>query len=121
MANILIVDDSSSMRKMVVFTLDRDGSHTLTDCVDGAKALQVAQTQKFDLIITDLNMPNMNGLEFATALRAKVEYKFTPILVLTTESSAEVKQQGRQAGVTGWLVKPFNPDQLVNVVNKVLA
>lgn len=120
MAKILIVDDSASMRQMVSFTLKRDGEHTVTDCADGQQALQAVQSQKFDLVITDLNMPKMNGLELSKALRGRPDYRFTPILVLTTESSQEIKQQGRQVGVTGWLVKPFNPDQLVSVVKKVL-
>lgn len=120
MAKILIVDDSASMRQMVSFTLKRDGEHTVTDSADGQQALQAVQRQKFDLVITDLNMPKMNGLELSKALRARPDYRFTPILVLTTESSQEIKQQGRQVGVTGWLVKPFNPDQLVSVVKKVL-
>ncbi|OUR64074.1 response regulator [Methylophaga sp. 42_25_T18] len=121
MANILIVDDSNSMRQMVSFTLKQAGGHTLTESADGQQGLQAVKSQQFDLIITDMNMPNMDGMEFAKAVRARKEYKFTPILVLTTESSPEVKQQGREVGVTGWIVKPFNPDQLGTVVKKVLA
>jgi len=121
MANILIVDDSNSMRQMVSFTLKQVGGHTLTECADGQHGLKAVQSQQFDLIITDMNMPNMNGMEFSKAVRARPDYKFTPILVLTTESSPEVKQQGREVGVTGWIVKPFNPDQLAAVVKKVLA
>ncbi|MBL4638756.1 MAG: response regulator [Proteobacteria bacterium] len=121
MANILIVDDSNSMRQMVSFTLKQAGGHTLTESGDGQQGLQAVSRQQFDLIITDMNMPIMNGMEFAKEVRARADYKFTPILVLTTESSAEIKQQGREVGVTGWIVKPFNPDQLAAVVKKVLG
>lgn len=121
MANILIVDDSASMRQMISFTLKQTGVHTVKESIDGKHGLQAVQSEKFDLIITDMNMPNMNGMDFSKALRARSDYKFVPILVLTTESSPELKQQGRETGVTGWIVKPFNPDQLVKVVQKVLG
>jgi two-component system chemotaxis response regulator CheY len=120
MAEVLIVDDSKSMRQMVNFTLSRDSKYNVTEAEDGAQALTVATSQKFDLIITDMNMPVMNGIEFVRSLRAKPEYKFTPILMLTTESSPETKQKGREVGLTGWLVKPFNPEQLMKVIQKVL-
>ncbi len=120
MAKVLIVDDSSSMRQMVSFTLKRAG-HEISEAEDGVQALKVAQADRFDLVITDMNMPNMNGLEFTKQLRASTAYKFTPILVLTTEASPELKQQGRAAGATGWLVKPFDPNKLSATVEKVLA
>lgn len=120
MANILAVDDSASMRQMVTFTLKGDG-HTVTDAADGKQALDFAAKQKFDLVLTDVNMPVMDGLALTKELRQLPAYKFTPILVLTTEAGGDKKQAGRQAGATGWLVKPFNPDQLLKTVAKVLG
>ena len=119
MANILAVDDSASMRQMVVFALKSAG-YTVSEAADGKQALSIAQTKSFDLVITDVNMPNMDGLTLTKELRKLQAYKFTPILVLTTEASAEKKQQGRVAGATGWLVKPFNPEQLLATVAKVV-
>jgi len=119
MAKILAVDDSASMRQMVAFTLKGAG-HTVTDAADGKQALDIAKTQSFDLVLTDVNMPVMDGLVLTKNLRALSEYRFTPILVLTTEASIEKKQEGRAAGATGWLVKPFNPEQLLATVKKVL-
>jgi len=120
MANILAVDDSSSMRQMVTFTLKGAG-HQVTEAADGQEALNKAKSQQFDLIITDVNMPVMDGITFIKNLRTEVNYKFTPMLMLTTESSSDKKAQGKAAGATGWIVKPFNPDQLLNTVNKVLG
>lgn len=120
MANILAVDDSASMRQMVAFTLKGAG-HTVTDAVDGKQALDLAKTQTFDLVLTDVNMPVMDGIALTKELRALPDYRFTPILVLTTEAGMEKKQQGRAAGATGWLVKPFNPEQLLATVRKVLG
>ena len=120
MANILAVDDSSSMRQMVAFTLKGAG-HNVTEAVDGQDALNKAKSQQFDLIVTDVNMPVMDGIEFIRNLRGEANYKFTPMLMLTTESSMDKKTAGKAAGATGWIVKPFNPDQLLNTVNKVLG
>jgi two-component system chemotaxis response regulator CheY len=120
MANILAVDDSASMRQMVAFTLKGAG-HTVTDAADGQQALNIAKTGNFDLVLTDVNMPVMDGLTLTRQLRALPNYRFTPILVLTTEAGAEKKSEGRAAGATGWLVKPFNPDQLLATVKKVLG
>jgi len=120
MAKILAVDDSASMRQMVAFTLKAAG-HTVTDAADGSEALAIAKTQSFDLVLTDVNMPVMNGLELTKNLRALPPYRFTPILVLTTEAGMDKKQEGRAAGATGWLVKPFNPDQLLATIKKVLG
>lgn len=120
MANILAVDDSASMRQMVSFTLKGDG-HKVTDAADGKQALALAAQQKFDLVLTDVNMPVMDGLALTKELRQLPAYRFTPILVLTTEAGGDKKQAGRQAGATGWLVKPFNPDQLLKTVAKVLG
>ena len=120
MANILAVDDSVSMRQMVAFTLKSTG-HSVTDACDGKQALEIAKMQTFDLVLTDVNMPIMDGLSLTKALRLIPEYHFTPILILTTESSTDKKQEGRAAGATGWLVKPFNPEQLLATVKKVLG
>jgi two-component system chemotaxis response regulator CheY len=116
---ILTVDDSTSIRQMVGFTLKQAG-YEVTEAQDGKEGLARAQAGIADLIITDLNMPNMNGIEMITAIRQLPQYKFTPILMLTTESDESKKQAGRTAGATGWIVKPFNPDQLLKVIQKVL-
>lgn len=120
MANILIVDDSASMRNMVSATLQSVG-HDVKDAGDGEAALNQAQSGQFDAVITDLNMPVMNGIELVKSLRALPNYKYTPILLLTTESSSDKKSEGKQAGATGWLVKPFNPEKLLATVDKVLG
>lgn len=120
MASILAVDDSASMRQMVSFTLKGAG-YEVVEAVDGVQALNTARTRKFNLVITDVNMPNMDGISLIKELRALPNYKFTPLLMLTTESSPEKKQQGKAAGATGWIVKPFNPDQLLGTVKKVLG
>ena len=120
MAQILAVDDSASIRQMVIFTLKGAG-HTVTEANDGAQGLAKAKTAKFDVIISDVNMPNMDGLTMIRELRKLPQCKFTPILMLTTEAGGDKKAEGRAAGATGWIVKPFNPDKLLAVVNKVLA
>ncbi len=120
MANILAVDDSSSMRQMVSFTLKGAG-HNVVEAQDGQDALNKAKSQQFDLIVTDVNMPVMDGITFIKNLRAEANYKFTPMLMLTTESAADKKAEGKAAGATGWIVKPFNPDQLIKTINKVLG
>lgn len=120
MTKILAVDDSASMRQMVTFTLKSAG-FDVTDASDGDVALKIAQTQSFDVVISDVNMPNMDGLSLCKELRNLPNFKFTPILMLTTESSSDKKQEGRAVGATGWIVKPFNPDQLLATVNKVIG
>ncbi len=120
MARILAVDDSAAMRQMVGITLTGAGHH-VEQAVDGVQALQIAERQKFDLVITDVNMPNMDGITLVRELRARAGYRFVPLLVLTTEATVERKQQGKAAGATGWLVKPFNPDRLLATVSKVLS
>jgi len=120
MARILVVDDSASMRQMVAFTL-KGATHEVVEAADGVEALASAKRGSFDLVITDVNMPNMDGITLTKELRALPNYRFTPILTLTTESSAEKKMAGKQAGATGWLVKPFNPDQLLATAKKVLG
>ena len=120
MASILAVDDSASMRQMVSFTLKGAG-YDVTEAKDGQEALQIAKTGKFNLVITDINMPNMDGITLISELRKLPEFKVTPLLMLTTESADDKKQAGKQAGATGWIVKPFNPDQLLRVIRRALA
>lgn len=117
---ILICDDSNSMRQMVKFTLTSAG-YTVTEASDGMAGFQSAKLQQFDLVITDLNMPNLTGLQLTSQLRTLPNYKTTPILLLTTEHTDEKKAQGRAAGATGWLVKPFEPKGLLDVVAKVIG
>lgn len=119
MAKILAVDDSASMRQMVSFTLKGAG-HEVVEAVDGVDALAKAKTTKFDLVISDVNMPNMDGITLIAELRSLPAFKFTPMLMLTTESAGDKKQQGKAAGATGWIVKPFNPDQLLATIGKVI-
>ncbi|NDF11994.1 MAG: response regulator [Proteobacteria bacterium] len=114
----LTVDDSKTMRDMVSFTLKSAG-YEVMEAEDGKHALTVLGSSKVDIIITDLNMPNMNGLELIRQLRQSPEHKFTPILMLTTEADDSKKGEGKAAGATGWIVKPFNPEKLVEVVKKV--
>ena len=120
MAHILVVDDSNTMRQMVCFTLTGVG-HTAVEAENGVAALKLAQNDKFNLVIADVNMPEMNGIDLVRALRGLPAYKFIPILMLTTESQVEKKQEGKAAGATGWIVKPFNPEALLSVLGKVLA
>jgi two-component system, chemotaxis family, chemotaxis protein CheY len=116
---ILTVDDSSTMRQMISFTL-KGANFEVIEAGDGVEALEVAKGKKLSLIITDVNMPRMDGITLVARLRALPEFKFTPILVLTTESDASMKQKGKEAGATGWIVKPFSPEKLLDVVNKVI-
>lgn len=120
MAQILAVDDSASMRQMVAFTLKGAG-HSVTEAADGKEALNLAKSTKFDLVLSDVNMPNMDGIALTKELRSLPEFKFTPILILTTEAGMDKKQDGKAAGATGWIVKPFNPDQLLATIKKVLG
>lgn len=120
MATILAVDDSASMRQMVAFTLKGAG-YNVVEAVDGLDALNKAKTQAFDCVVTDVNMPNKDGIELIRDLRALPNYKFTPMLMLTTEAGTDKKQQGKDAGATGWIVKPFNPDQLLKTIKKVMG
>ncbi|MDP3858381.1 MAG: response regulator [Stagnimonas sp.] len=117
---ILAVDDSASMRQMVAFTLQAAGFE-VAEAEDGAVALDLAQKEKFKLVLADVNMPNMDGLTLVKQLRTLPDYKFTPLLMLTTESTPEKKAEGKAAGATGWLVKPFNPEQLIATIRKVIG
>jgi two-component system chemotaxis response regulator CheY len=116
---ILTVDDSASVRQMVRFTLS-DAGYTVVEAVDGQDAL-TKLTSSVNLIITDLNMPNLDGIGLIRTVRSNPAFKGLPILMLTTESQAERKQEGRSAGATGWIVKPFTTQQILAVVKKVLG
>ena len=119
MRSILAVDDSPSMRQMVSYALENAGYEVVL-ANDGVHALEVAQTTPVRLVITDVNMPNMDGITLVRKLRRLPEYKIVPILILTTESSKEKKMLGKEAGATGWIVKPFDPEQLINTLQRVL-
>jgi two-component system chemotaxis response regulator CheY len=119
MKTVLAVDDSATMREMVALVLESAG-YRVIEAEDGVKGLDRARAAPVDLVITDQNMPNMDGITLVRALRELSEYKSVPILLLTTESSDSMKSQGRAAGATGWLVKPFDPATLLEVVQKVL-
>ena len=114
----LVVDDSFTMRNMVSLALKEQNFDVVT-AEDGKDALKVSTGKKFDVIITDINMPNMNGFELLEKLRSMEEFKFTPILVLTTEGGDDKKKEGKRLGATGWIVKPFNPQTLIATINKV--
>lgn len=119
-ARILIVDDSASMRQMIAFALDT-GGYEVVQAEDGQVGLDRARAERFAAVVTDVNMPNMDGISLIRALRQLPDYRFTPLLMLTTESGTDKKQEGKAAGATGWLVKPFNPEQLLATVRKVLS
>jgi two-component system chemotaxis response regulator CheY len=117
---VLAVDDSASIRQMVSFTLKSAG-YDVVEAVDGMDGLEKAKAKGVNLVLTDQNMPRMDGLTLIKSLRAMPQYAATPILMLTTESSDAMKSQGRAAGATGWLVKPFDPQKLIEVVRKVIG
>jgi len=114
---VLIVDDSASMRQLVAFTI-KDAGYDVLLAENGKDALEKMSRAKVDMVITDLNMPEMDGITFIRELRGKADYKFIPIIMLTTESQDVKKQEGRAAGASGWIVKPFSPSQLMDVVKK---
>ena len=117
---VLTVDDSASIRQMVAFTLKSAG-YEVMEAVDGEDGLSKAKSRRADLVLTDQNMPRMDGLTLIKTLRGLPQYRTTPILMLTTESSEAMKSAGRAAGATGWLVKPFDPQKLLEVVKKVIG
>ncbi|HEX4312202.1 MAG TPA: response regulator [Acidobacteriaceae bacterium] len=119
MKQVLAVDDSASVRQMVSFTL-RNAGYGVSEAIHGKQGLEKARDQKFDLVITDLNMPEMDGIQMIEGMRRLPGYSFTPILMLTTESQPEKKDAGRKAGATGWIVKPFQAEQLTAVVQKLV-
>lgn len=120
MATILTVDDSPSVRQMVARTL-RDAGYKVIEGSDGKEALETLQDQQVDLVLSDLNMPNMDGLSFIRALRRLPDYRFIPVLILTTESSHDLKQKGRASGASGYVVKPFHPEKLLAAIRRVLG
>lgn len=117
---ILIVDDSSSMRQLVRMTLSGAG-HQVIEAVDGRDALTKLNGQKINLVISDVNMPNLDGIGLVKAIKAKSEYRFTPIVMLTTESEQGKKAEGQAAGAKAWIVKPFQPAQLLAAVDKLVG
>ncbi len=116
---VLIVDDSASMRQLIGFTLRKAG-YEVAEGIHGKDGLAQLDKHAPQLIISDLNMPEMDGLEFIRQLRGKPAFRFVPVLMLTTESDDAKKKQGKEAGATGWIVKPFQPEQLLQVVARVL-
>ncbi|WP_027874706.1 response regulator [Spongiibacter marinus] len=120
MANILAVDDSPSIRKLVSATLSKAG-HSVESASDGQEGLELAEANAYDVVITDVHMPIMDGITLTEHLRKLDTCRFTPILILTTESASDMKLRGKQAGATGWIVKPFNPESLIKVIDRVLG
>jgi two-component system chemotaxis response regulator CheY len=119
MQSILAVDDSASMRQMVSYT-HKGAGYNVIEAADGQEALEKARAQQVDLVLTDQNMPRMDGITLVKQLRAMHAFAATPMLILTTESSEEMKAKGKAAGATGWLVKPFDPAKLLDVVKRVI-
>ncbi|WP_404416166.1 response regulator [Marinospirillum sp.] len=115
---LLVVDDSASVRQVVGMAL-RGAGHEVVEAVDGKDALSKLDGRKIHLVISDVNMPNMDGISFVKAMKTKPEYKFTPVLMLTTESEEGKKAEGKAAGAKAWLVKPFKPDVLLSAVSKL--
>jgi len=115
----LIVDDAASIRRMVAFTLSQAG-FDVVEAENGKHALEQLEGRRVDIVITDLNMPVMDGITLVREIRNRTATKFTPVLLLTTESQLEKKQQGKAAGATGWIVKPFQPDKLLETIGRVL-
>lgn len=117
---ILIVDDAMTVRNLAKFALGKAG-FTIIEAEDGAIGLEKAKAEKPDLVISDLNMPNMNGLEMCRAIKGEDALKNVPIFMLTTEASADVAKEGKEIGIMAWIVKPFVPEKLLAAVNKVLG
>lgn len=115
---ILVVDDSASVRQVVSMTLKNAG-HQVVEAVDGRDALKKLDAHRFNLVISDVNMPNMDGISFIKEMKKKSDYRFTPVLMLTTESEESKKAEGKAAGAKAWLVKPFKPDVLLSAVSKL--
>jgi len=120
MRRILAVDDSASMRQIVSQALKGAG-YEVIEASDGDEALDFARRETVDLVIADVNMPNMDGITLIRELRQLAAYRLTPLIILTTEASPEKKQQGKSAGATGWVVKPFNPERMLAAISKVLG
>ena len=120
MKRILVVDDSRSLRQMLVFTLQQAG-YAVSEAVDGMEAYEMASKQTFDLVLTDQNMPRMDGLTLIRDLRHQAGFVDTPLLVLTTEGGTAMKSQARAAGANGWIAKPFDPQRLIDVVGRMIG
>jgi two-component system chemotaxis response regulator CheY len=120
MRRVLAVDDSTSMRQMVRATLQSAG-YQVMEAADGQEALEFARANPVDLVIADVNMPRMDGIQLVSELRALPAYRLTPLLLLTTESSQQKKREGKRAGATGWIVKPFNPAQLLATLTRLFG
>jgi len=122
MIKLVLADDHRLMQDGLKSRLEREENLEILSCVGtGADALKATLTLKPDVLLLDINMPNMNGIELVKELRQLADYKFVPVLMLTTESAGDVKAQGKQAGATGWIVKPFNPEQLLSTIKRVLG
>ncbi len=121
MLTVLCVDDSPLMRNMVTQTLESSGHYRCLQAGDGKEGLEQLAKHKVDLVVTDLNMPVMNGLDFIQAIRAVAAHRYTPILMLTTENSDALKATARERGATGWMVKPFSADKLLRTLEKIVA
>jgi len=117
---ILIADDSASMRQLVSFAL-KDAGYEVVVAADGTDALAKSEGADVDMVVTDLNMPGIDGIELIRKLRKQSQYRFTPIIMLTTESQESKKQEGKSAGASGWIVKPFTPEQLIGVIRKFIG
>lgn len=117
---IMTVDDSASVRQLVSFTLKQHG-YEVSEAVNGSEALKKLKQGKIDLLITDINMPEMDGISLIKMVRDDPSYKFIPIIILTTESQTGKKEEAKAAGATGWIIKPFRPDQLVSAIRKVMG
>jgi two-component system chemotaxis response regulator CheY len=113
----LVVDDSAAIRQLVTFTVKEAGYEAIA-AANGKDALGQMARSRVDLVITDLNMPEMDGIEFIKTIRSMPDYKFVPIVMLTTETQEAMKQEGRRSGASGWIVKPFTPQQLLEVIRK---
>ena len=120
MKRIMTVDDSATIRQMVALTL-RDAGYEVVEAIDGRDALERLASESVDMLITDLNMPNLDGVGLIRAVRQDPANRFIPIIMLTTESADSKKQDGKAAGASGWIVKPFKPEQLLGVVKMVLV
>ena len=117
---IMIIDDSASIRKVVSLALKSAG-YEVIESADGDEAIRRLEDETVNLIICDVNMPNMDGITFLQTIKSRPDYKFTPVIMLTTESQEEKKQAGQEAGARAWIVKPFQPDQLITAVNKLIV
>ena len=118
-SNILVVDDCKSIREVITFML-KEAGFGVKQAINGREGLSMANGEHFDAVLTDINMPEMNGYDLIKSLRKNAGYRHTPILTITTEFTEESKRQGREAGATGWVTKPFNPDKLVATLNRLI-